>query len=233
MGYNQSYLFTNATGSYDYAPYPIGTLAPSGAYGVCGAAGACGIYPAPFRYTPSNAATQNPGNTNIRKYSNNGTSNAVLSRTYQVTPQFIWHTPWAADVKYVGGYTTYNYQLYQDNDGTSVNSYIIPTRATFPGSPCFCGGVACPPLTVYPVYESGYMENKKYWSNEINVTSHSDSNLQWIAGLYQYQEKLFAAGQCPGQCAGLAAPGIWRIVSGRGRMSRQPLQWDRHRTCGS
>ena len=193
LGYNQSYLFTNATGSYDYSPYPIGTLAPSGAYGVCGAVGACagpyGTYPTPIAVTPANAATQNPGNTNIREYSNNGTSNAVLSRTYQVTPQFIWHTPWAADVKYVGGYTTYNYQLYQDNDGTSVGSYIIPT-VYIPGvTPAFCGGVACPPLTVYPVYESGYMENKKYWSNEINVTSHSDSNLQWIAGLYQYQEK--------------------------------------------
>ena len=33
------------------------------------------------------------------------------------------------------------------------------------------------------------MENKKYFSNEINVTSHSDSPLQWILGLFQYQEK--------------------------------------------
>jgi iron complex outermembrane receptor protein len=193
LGYNQSYLFTNYLGSYDYAPYPLSSLAPSAAYGVCGAAGACGFFPTPIAAGPSNAATQNPGNANIRNYSNDGPSNARLTRTYQVTPQFIWHTPWAADVKYVGGYTTYNYQLYQDNDGTSVGSYIIPT-IYIPGvTPGFCAafglGGACPPLTVYSTYNSGYMENKKYWSNEINVTSHSDSNLQWIAGLYQYQEK--------------------------------------------
>jgi len=186
LGYNQSYLFSNTNGSYDYAPYPVGSLGPSASYGFCGAVGACGVYPAPIATSPANAAIQNPGIANIRNYSNNGTSNAVLSRTYQVTPQFTWHTPWAADVKYVGGYTTYNYQLYQDNDNTSVGSYIIPTFPV-PGSPCY--PAACPPLTVYPVYESGYMENKKYFSNEINVTSHSDSNLQWIAGLYQYNEK--------------------------------------------
>ncbi|MGO9935215.1 MAG: TonB-dependent receptor [Steroidobacteraceae bacterium] len=186
LGYNQSYLFTNNTGSYDYAPYPVGSLGPGAAYGVCGfVPGACGVFPAPIATTPANAAVQNPGNQNIRDYSNNSTSNATLSRTYQVTPQLTWHTPWAADVKYVGGYTTYYYQLYQDNDDTSVGSYIIPTVAV-PGSPCY--PAACPPLTVYPVYESGYVENKKYFSNEINVTSHSDSNLQWIAGLYQYHE---------------------------------------------
>jgi iron complex outermembrane recepter protein len=181
LGYNQSYLFTNTNGSYDYAAFApsVGNnLFPGPAFGL--------TLPG---YTPTNAATQNPGIYDIRDYSNNETSNARLTRTYQVSPQFIWHTPWAADVKYVGGYTTYNYQLYQDNDGTSVNSYAFPT-VYIPGvTPAACGGVACPPLIVYPVYNSGYMENKKYWSNEINVTSHSDSNLQWIAGLYQYQEK--------------------------------------------
>jgi iron complex outermembrane receptor protein len=181
LGYNQSYLFTNTNGSYDYAAYApsVGNnLFPGPAFGL--------TLPG---YTPSNAATQNPGIADIRNYSNNETSNARLTRTYQVSPQFIWHTPWAADVKYVGGYTTYNYQLYQDNDGTSVNSYLFPTVYVPGVTPAACGGVACPPLTVYPVYNSGYMENKKYWSNEINVTSHSESNLQWIAGLYQYQEK--------------------------------------------
>jgi iron complex outermembrane receptor protein len=187
LGYNQSYLFTNFVGSYDYAPYPVGTLGPGAAYGFCGAVSpaACPGSIPPSVYTTSNAATTNPANANIRNYSNNDASDATLSRTYQVTPQFVWHTPWAADVKYVGGYTTYYYQLYQDNDNTSISSYVYPV---IPGINA-CGGFSCPPLVVYATPQSRYVENKKYWSNEINVTSHSDSNLQWIAGIYQYQEK--------------------------------------------
>jgi iron complex outermembrane recepter protein len=172
LGYNQSYLFSNGNGSYDYASYPVGTLGPGAAFGCLVGAAATSI-------------CTNPGSSNIRNLAYNTPSHATLSRTYQINPQLTWHTPWAADVKYVGGYTTYLYQLWQDNDGTSINSYTYPV---IPGS-AQCGGADCPPLIVYPQYQSLYVENKKYFSNEINVTSHSDSNFQWIAGLYQYNER--------------------------------------------
>jgi iron complex outermembrane recepter protein len=173
LGYNQSYLFSNTNGSYDYAPYPSGTLGPSPGFGCALTGGAAGI-------------CTNPGQSNIRDLAYNTPSHATLTRTYQINPQLTWHTPWAADVKYVGGYTTYLYQLWQDNDGTSINSYVYPV---IPGSGMCGPGIDCPPLVVYPQYQSLYVENKKYFSNEINVTSHSDSNLQWIVGLYQYNER--------------------------------------------
>jgi iron complex outermembrane recepter protein len=173
LGYNQRYLFSNSTGSYDYAPYTKGFgLAPGSAFGCLTGT------------VNSTAICTNPANSNIRDLAYDNPSHATLTRTYQVSPQLTWHTPWAADVKYVGGYTTYLYQLWQDNDGTAVNSYLFPV---VPGS-AGCG-VDCPNLVVYPSQVSLYVENKKYFSNEIDVTSHSDSNLQWIVGLYQYNER--------------------------------------------
>ena len=120
---------------------------------------------------------------------------AKLSRTYQVTPQLTWHTPWAADLKYFGAYTTYYYSLYNDFDNTAIGSYVFPV---LPGPGCVVpgvGGFDCPPLTVFPAVYSHYVETKKYMSNEINITSHSDSSLQWIFGLFQYNERNF---QTPG-----------------------------------
>jgi iron complex outermembrane recepter protein len=175
LGYDQSYFTANAGGSYDYNPYPPGTLSPGPAFG----------YTQPG-FNNLGPATQNPGIGDLRDYSADMANNAKLTRTYSFTPQFTWHTPWASDLKYVGGYTTYNYNLHTDYDGTSMLSYTFPTAA-IPGSPCF--PAACPPLTVFPQTLEHYVENKKYFSNELNLTSHSDSNLQWIVGLYEYNER--------------------------------------------
>jgi iron complex outermembrane receptor protein len=174
LGYDQSYFTSNYAGSYDYAPYTVGTLAPGAAYG----------YTQPG-YTALGNSTLNPGATDLRLLNTNTNNNATLSRTYSVTPQLTWHTPWGSDLKYVGGYTTYLYNLYTDFDNTGVLSYNFPV---IPGT-TMCGGFQCPPLKVFPQTVEHYVENKKYYSNELNLTSHSDSSLQWIAGLYQYHEK--------------------------------------------
>jgi len=142
------------------------------------------------------ACATNPANTNVNTYCQDDGNTAKLSRTYQVTPQMTWHTPWAADLKYLGSYTTYYYQLFNDFDNTGISQYVFPV---IPGThACVVPGVGafdCPPLTVFPEIFSQYVETKKYFSNEINITSHSDSSLQWIAGLFQYNERNF---QTPG-----------------------------------
>jgi iron complex outermembrane receptor protein len=134
----------------------------------------------------------NPANVNVNLYGQDDGNTAKLSRTYQVTPQLTWHTPWAADLKYLGAYTTYYYSLYNDYDNTAISSYVFPV---IPGThACVVPGVGafdCPPLTVHPETFSHYVETKKYFSNEINITSHSDSSLQWILGLFQYNERNF------------------------------------------
>jgi iron complex outermembrane receptor protein len=166
-GYNNTYRASNFIGSYDYAPYPLGNTGPGAGFG----------FTTPG-FTQLGSQTQNPGNANIRDFSANTPNDAKLTRDYTVTPQLTWRTPWAADLKYIGGYTTYYYSLYGDFDGTSLTSYTFPVF-----------NPATPPLQVFATAYSHYVENKKYYSNELNLTSHSDSPLQWIVGLFQYHEK--------------------------------------------
>lgn len=78
-----------------------------------------------------------------------------------------------ADLKYIGGYQQYNYQTGGDYDATSRTSPI--TVAGVPG--------------VFVDYTTDFNEHKKYYSNEIDLTSKGDDALQWILGLYQYHEK--------------------------------------------
>jgi iron complex outermembrane receptor protein len=182
LGYNQSYFFANNNGSYEYAPYGSFSLTPTPGFGLVNGGAV----------TPANALTTNPGITNLHNIDvSDVASNSTLSRTYQVTPQLTWHTPWASDLKYIGGYTTYFYNQNQDDNllqnynGSDITSYNYPV---IPGSKQ-CGGADCPPLTVYPTPHFHYVQNESYFSNELNLTSHSDSSLQWIVGLYQYHEK--------------------------------------------
>jgi iron complex outermembrane recepter protein len=194
LGYTDAYRAPqdNITGSYDYSPYPsYFVLFPGAAFGAAASVfGPSPLLPSGFLPNAPQCAT-NPANNNINTYCQDSGNTAKLSRTYQVTPQLTWHTPWDADLKYLGAYTTYYYSLYNDFDNTGISSYVYPV---LPGSDQ-CGGVDCPPLTVSSEIYSHYVETKKYFSNEINITSHSDSPLQWIFGLFQYNERNF---QTPG-----------------------------------
>ncbi|MEO7207506.1 MAG: TonB-dependent receptor [Steroidobacteraceae bacterium] len=192
LGYTDAYRVpANTLGSYDYAAYPFNALSPGAAFG----AASTQFGPSPFLpggYSPNvPVCATNPANNNVNTYCQDDGNTAKLSRTYQVTPQVTWHTPWAADFKYLGAYTTYYYSLYNDHDNTAIQSYVYPV---LPGT-TECGGFQCPPLTVFPRTYSHYVETKKYFSNEINITSHSDSPLQWIFGLFQYNERNY---QTPG-----------------------------------
>jgi iron complex outermembrane recepter protein len=164
LGYEDSYRTFNTIGSYGYDVLPPGTLAPTAPFGF--------LQPS-FKAINAAECNNNPGSINIRSFCSNSPDSAKLQRDYQVTPQLTWITPYGFDVKYIGGYTTYWYNLLQDFDDTSMQSYVYPA----PGG-----------ATSTPVVVSQYIENKKYWSNEVDLTSHSDSSFQWIAGLYQYAE---------------------------------------------
>src|ERR1700727_2459436 len=192
LGYDDSYRVpANTIGSYDYSAYPNASLSPGAAFGAASTVfGANPLLPTGFLPNAPQCAT-NPANTNVNLYCNDSGNTAKLSRTYSVTPQLTWHTPWAADFKYLGAYTSYYYSLVGDYDNTGIESYVYPV---IPGSGQ-CGGADCPPLTVFPQAYSVYVETKKYFSNEINITSHSDSPLQWIFGLFQYNERNY---QTPG-----------------------------------
>jgi len=194
-GFHTAPRFTNTAGSYDYSPFPTGAPGPGADFGY--------LLPG---FTELGTQTTNPGATNIRDFSTNTPSTARLPRDFAGAAQIAWRTPWAADLKYIGGYSTYGDVEQGDGDNSSVTSYQFPTIA---GGPC---GGPCPPLATYPsvVFSAG--EHKTFFSNELDISSNSQSRLQWIVGLYQFREQYdqptnFAL---PGQSQ-LAAP-----IYGRG-----------------
>ncbi len=118
-------------------------------------------------------ATPNPGvndayvqNTNTDGYGQLR-GNHVLTTTVNYDLGF-------ADIKYIGGLQQYNYQTGGDNDGTSRT-----------------GPIAIPGMAVpyFPTQTTDFNEHKRYFSNEINLTSKADGPFRWIVGVYQYREE--------------------------------------------
>jgi len=139
---------------------PGGTL-PNAAYGYV-AAGA----------TQVGSFLGNPTVTDRWAFNADTVAEASLPQDQEFTLEAIYHAP-GFDVKYLGGYVYYKYNLTQENDGTPVTSFPNP---------------AAPGTLIRPKAESDYTENRGWYSNEINVLSTYDGPFQWIAGLYQYQE---------------------------------------------
>jgi iron complex outermembrane receptor protein len=82
----------------------------------------------------------------------------------------------SVDVKYIGGYTYYDYRLQTDLDGTSrAAPFNLPLSAT--STPLY-----------YPRRNNQYQEEVWWFSNELNLASTYDSPVQWLLGLYQFRE---------------------------------------------
>jgi iron complex outermembrane receptor protein len=103
------------------------------------------------------------------------------------------------DVKYVGGYSQYDYSLSLNNfltGDSSIKSYQLPTYtlAQVPiTSGNVCGyinavGGACAPLTVDGNQGFNYDSKVKWYSQELNFASTGGGKFSWIAGLYYYNE---------------------------------------------
>jgi len=175
---------TNYLGAYDYAEFPVGGLNPGPAFG----------YNTPG-YVALGSATTNPAIGNIRNFSSNTPSTSQMRPEYGLSGQLTWRLP-HLDLKYIGGYQHYDYksisQLFGEPtfDNTSMISYQAPLDAFNVG--CFlpggCGSVA--PLTVFATQYFGYEENKTFQSHELNFSSSDPGPVQWIGGLYYYDETL-------------------------------------------
>ncbi len=121
-----------------------------------------------FGYTTPNPGVTDPyvQNTNTDGYGQLR-GNHVLTTTVTYDLGF-------ADLKYIGGFQQYNYQTGGDNDGTSRTA----------GIPGILAG-----QLYFPTQTTDFNEHKRYYSNEINLTSNGDGPLRWILGVYQYEEE--------------------------------------------
>src|SRR5690606_33880083 len=67
-----------------------------------------------------------------------------------------------ADLKYIGGFQKYNYQTGGDYDGIArTQPFTLPGSSTL----------------IYGDYTTDFDEHKRYFSNEINLTSNNDGPL--------------------------------------------------------
>jgi iron complex outermembrane recepter protein len=121
----------------------------------------------------------NPSITDRHGFNTDFTNFAKLSPTSELAVEAVYHAP-GFDIKYLGGYVHYNYNLQQDQDGTAVKSFVCGAASC--GSPTFNN------RRVFTERVSDYTENRGWFSNEINFLSTWEGPLQLVAGLYAYQE---------------------------------------------
>ncbi len=134
--------------------------------------------------------TDNPTINNIRDFAHNIPTNINVNNAFSATLHGTHHFD-GFDVKYVGGYSQYDYQLNTalfGNDNSPITQYQIPLT-TSPGVISMCQLVpGCSPLTVNPAQNFVYATHTAWWSNELTFSSTTDGPLQWIAGLYQFKQ---------------------------------------------
>lgn len=111
----------------------------------------------------------NPSITDRNGFNTDFQNYAKLSPTSELALEAVYHAP-GFDVKYLGGYVWYNYLLRQDQDNSPIKNYTV-------------GGRRYDTERV-----SDYMENRGWYSNELNFISTWDGPLQITSGIYQYQE---------------------------------------------
>jgi iron complex outermembrane recepter protein len=88
------------------------------------------------------------------------------------------------DIRYIGGFTYYDYRLQTDLDATARSAPFTITQAQAPTGVVLPGGS----ITVFPRQNNQYQEEVWWFSNELNFASTHEGPLQWLVGLYQYRE---------------------------------------------
>ncbi|MGH7023739.1 MAG: TonB-dependent receptor [Caulobacteraceae bacterium] len=148
--------------------------------------------------------TNNPALTNIRDFAHAVPTDITLDRAYAVVLHYTHHFD-GFDMKYIGGYSQYHYELHTSyfyNNNSPITQYQVPinpvTQANPPNfgadSTNFCAsadyvyGPVCGPLTVYPQQIFSFTTSTNWFSHELLFQSTGNGPLQWVAGLYYFNE---------------------------------------------
>ncbi len=177
-------LGTPTTGSYDIASTGSGNIVynPNYPYGGGAAPGS----------VVGQIGTNNPALQNIRDFAHAVPTDVNLNAAFGFIFHYIHHFD-GFDMKYVGGYSQYHYDLKTSvaaYGNSPITSYQLPVAAGL--SQCLfanLNGIPCGPLTVRPTEYGGYDSHVKWWSSELTFSSTTNNPLQWIAGVYYYHEQ--------------------------------------------
>jgi iron complex outermembrane recepter protein len=165
-------------------PYPYNTrffnstaeLGPNGWFGLAD----------PGR-TQVGTQTTNPSIVDRNGFNTDFTNFAYLAPTSELAAEAIWHAD-NFDIKYLGGYVWYHYNLQQDQDGTAVKRFTCTPAMAAASSVAPTAGACISGRTYDTERVSDYNENRGWYSNEINFISTWDGPFQMVSGIYQYQE---------------------------------------------
>ncbi|HEY0941961.1 MAG TPA: TonB-dependent receptor [Steroidobacter sp.] len=144
------------------------TLGPYDTASVC-----CfsGLGPNPTYQYP----VENPATGNSRLFNTNYSTSTQLRDHDLLVANLDIHFD-AFDVRYVGGWHRYVFDQIQDLDGGAQVSY----QYTPAGAPS--------PLTIGADWRRQYVEDRSYYSHEINLLSTQAGRTQWIVGVYFLHE---------------------------------------------
>jgi len=137
---------------------------------------------------PTASACLNPGFSSPWKIAHLVPYDVNLPVYDNVNTHLTWHAK-NFDIKYIGGGTFYRYILTggtnNGGEGTNVNARAPISAYTINSA----FGPANPTnLKIFPVESFNYQEHNGFISNELNFVSTGDSPLQWVAGLYHFQQ---------------------------------------------
>ena len=140
---------------------------------------------------------------NLRTFAHAIPTDITVNKAYTFTLHWTHHFD-NFDVKYIGGYSQYHYELhdpYFANDNSPITQYQIPITPFSPTTKpanelCALGqlglgplaGTHCGPLTVNPNQLFTFETQTDWSSHEITFSSTWNKPVQWIAGLYYYWE---------------------------------------------
>jgi iron complex outermembrane receptor protein len=200
LGDSFSWWTKYTTGRYDSAGPPGGRTTPNNlapydinSFGSLAGTGATtpnqtwafGSDPRKLGFTQCGTTTQNPALNDPNSVNSCQARSAKLDAYDDFALEAVYEAP-GFDIKYVGGYIYYNYVLTDDQDGTPVTSLTYNSMSF--GAPAPVGTPGSAARTIYPSQTLRYNENRAFFSNELNFISTHEGPLQWIAGVYAYQE---------------------------------------------
>ena len=178
-GFNlHSPYFTDSPANFFSGASSFYGLAPNPQYGLAGNLN-------PALRDKWAVSLDDPGNTNLRSDD---------TFTTNITYDLGW-----AGLRYIGGYSQYDFASSLDADQTDRASFLSPYGVSTPG-----------------YYTQDSFQHKEWYSNEISLTSETGGPLHWVAGLFQYAERYHTdfSVRIPGEASladptfgdGLAAP---------------------------
>jgi iron complex outermembrane receptor protein len=134
----------------------------------------------------------NPASSNIRDFAHSIPTDINVRGAYAVVMHETHHMD-GFDIKYVGGWDQYRYNLFTADpftpDNSGITQYEIPLNPPGATGLCAAGLLGpCGPLTVNSDVQFQYETETNWFSHEITFSSTTNSPVQWIAGAYYYNE---------------------------------------------